>query len=266
VNLFLGLKRAEKVLDSSENLSAAQIRRALQREALAVLEEDRNVCQRLGEWGAGLLENGSSVITHCNAGGLATGGFGTALGIIEAAFRQGKIARVYACETRPLLQGSRLTAWELKEAGIPVTVLCDSAAAWLMRTRRIDAVMVGADRVVRNGDAANKIGTYALAILARRHGIPLYVAAPLSSFDFAISSGRDIPVESRSGDEVIRGFGSDTAPPGVDVFNPAFDVTPYALVSAFVTESGVISPPYKRSFTKLRNSVHRNSSILENNG
>jgi methylthioribose-1-phosphate isomerase len=266
VNLFLGLNRARKILESSEGMSADQIRRALEREALASFREDRDVCQRLGEYGAGLFAKNCSVITHCNAGGLATGGFGTALGVIETAFRQGKIAKVYSCETRPLLQGSRLTAWEMKQAKIPVTVLCDSAAGWLMRTGRIDAVVVGADRVARNGDTANKIGTYALAILARRHGIPLYIAAPLSSFDFSILSGRDIPVEYRSGDEVIRGFGSLTAPKGVDVFNPAFDVTPNALISAFITECGVVSKPYRQSFARLRQSVRQRSSNLEDNG
>jgi methylthioribose-1-phosphate isomerase len=203
------------------------------------------MCRRIGEHGAALIPNGARVLTHCNAGALATGGMGTALAAIYAAVEQGRRVEVYAGETRPLLQGSRLTAWELARAGIPVTVLVDGAAASLMARGAIDLCIVGADRIAANGDVANKIGTYAVAIAAKHHGIPFYVAAPTSTFDPATASGADIHIEQRSADEVRCGFGPLTAPADVDVYNPAFDVTPAELITAIVSDRGVHRPPFQ---------------------
>ena len=202
------------------------------------------MCRRIGEHGSSLIEQGSRILTHCNTGVLATAGIGTALAAIYAARSQGKRLEVYADETRPLLQGSRLTAWELERAGIPVTVLVDGAAAALMRSGRVDMCLVGADRIAANGDVANKIGTYSLAVAAYYHGIPFYVAAPWSTFDPATPSGGRITIEERSPDEVRRGFGAQTAPDEVRVFNPAFDVTPAELITAIVSDRGVHRPPY----------------------
>jgi methylthioribose-1-phosphate isomerase len=214
----------------------------LRAEATAILMEDRAMCERIGEHGAALIPDRARVLTHCNAGALATGGIGTALAPIYHAVRSGKRVVVYADETRPLLQGSRLTAWELSRAGIPVTVIADSAAASLMREGEIDLCIVGADRIAANGDVANKIGTYGLAVLARHHGIPFYVAAPSSTFDPATADGSMIVIEQRSRDEVVRPFGVEVAPDGVPVHNPAFDVTPAGLVSGIVTERGIWEP------------------------
>jgi len=213
-------------------------------EATRVLMEDRHMCQQIGEHGASLIQDGARILTHCNAGALATGGVGTALAAIYVAVQQGKSVEVYADETRPLLQGSRLTAWELRRAGIPVTVLVDGAAASLMRDREIDLVIVGADRIAANGDVANKIGTYPLAIAARHHNVPFYVAAPESTFDPATKSGDGILIEQRSADEVRFGFGSLTAPLDAAVYNPAFDVTPSDLITAIISDRGVHKPPY----------------------
>ena len=251
VNLFWTLERMKRVLELPEE-SVSNLADKLLQEALAVFEEDRDTCRRLGQNGVELLPDEAKVITHCNAGGLATADFGTALGVIYAASEAGKKIHVYADETRPLLQGSRLTAWELMEAGIEVTVMCDSATASLMDRERIDCVIVGADRVTANGDTANKIGTYPLAVLAQRHGIPLYVAAPVSTFDFSLESGKAIPIEQRAEAEVVRGFGMDTAPAGVRVYNPAFDVTPHELVSAFITEAGIHRPPFIESLSIIK--------------
>jgi methylthioribose-1-phosphate isomerase len=209
-------------------------------EATRILDEDRAMCRQIGEHGASLIPEGARVLTHCNTGALATGGIGTALAAIYTAAEQGKRVQVYADETRPLLQGARLTAWELGRAGIPVTVLVDSAAASLMAEGEVDLVIVGADRIATNGDAANKIGTYALAIAARHHGIPFYVAAPTSTFDAATKSGNEILIEQRHSDEV-RGR---SAPSDAAVYNPAFDVTPAALITAIVNEHGVHRAPY----------------------
>jgi methylthioribose-1-phosphate isomerase len=202
------------------------------------------MCRAIGEHGATLIPDGARILTHCNAGALATGGMGTALAAIYVAAEQGKRVEVYADETRPLLQGSRLTAWELKRAGIPVTVLIDSASASLMRDGAIDLCIVGADRIAANGDAANKIGTYPLAISARHHGVPFYVAAPTSTFDPSTKTGAEILIEQRNADEVRCGFGVLTAPADVDVYNPAFDVTPAKLISAIVSDRGVFRIPY----------------------
>ena len=209
-----------------------------------IREADRAVCRRIGEHGAGLLSDGDKVLTHCNAGSLATAGWGTALGVVYGAAQQGKRVRVFADETRPLLQGSRLTAWELIRNGIQVTVICDGAAAAVMRAEGISSVIVGADRVAANGDVANKIGTYGLAVLAREHRIPFYVAAPMSTVDFQLASGAGIPIEERSPEEVSGRPGGASTPPGAEVLNPAFDMTPHRLVDAIITEHGVARPPF----------------------
>ena len=240
VNLAWALDRMLSVARSAGGELAA----ALHAEATRILEEDRAMCRRLGELGADLIADGARVLTHCNAGALATGGIGTALAAIYVAAERGKRVSVYADETRPLLQGSRLTAWELERARIPVTVLVDGAAAALMRAGRIDACFVGADRIATNGDVANKVGTYALAIAARRHDVPFYVVAPSSTFDPGTERGEDIVIEERTPDEVRRGFGAATAPEEVEVFNPAFDVTPAELITAIVSDRGVHRPPY----------------------
>lgn len=252
INLFWALDRMERVVDKVEDEPVERIREKLLQEALTIMEEDRTICRRIGQNGAVLLPEEAAVLTHCNAGGLATSGYGTALGVIYAAVELGKKVKVYVDETRPLLQGSRLTAWELMESGVDVTVICDSVAGSLLKQGRVDCILVGADRVAENGDVANKIGTYTLAVLADKHDVPFYVAAPVSSFDFSLASGEEIPIEERSGEEVVEGFGMRTGPEGVDVYNPAFDVTPHGLVTAFVTERGVLFPPYEESMRTLR--------------
>ena len=241
VNLAWALDRMLSIARSADR---GALDRALHNEASRILDEDRAMCRRLGELGAGLIADGARVLTHCNTGALATGGIGTALAAIYVATEQGKRVSVYADETRPLLQGSRLTAWELDRAQIPVTVLVDGAAAALMRAGRIDACFVGADRIATNGDVANKVGTYGLAIIARRHNVPFYVVAPSSTFDPETCRGEDIVIEERTGDEVRRGFGAATAPDDVEVFNPAFDVTPAELITAIVSDRGIHRPPY----------------------
>jgi methylthioribose-1-phosphate isomerase len=242
VNLFWALERMKRSVSDARGGSVSEVRRTLLDEAHAIREEDRQMCRAIGRHGAALLENGSGVLTHCNAGGLATSDYGTALAVFFAAHESGKQLHVYADETRPLLQGARLTAWELVEHGIDVTLICDSMAAQVMREGRIQAVVVGADRIAANGDTANKIGTYGVALLAKAHGIPFYVAAPSSTFDLSIASGDQIPIEIRDSREITHGFGRQTAPEGVQVYNPAFDVTPAALIRAIICEKGVISP------------------------
>jgi len=205
-------------------------------------EEDREMCHAIGRHGAKLLENVDGVLTHCNAGGLATAEYGTALSVFFTAQDQGRRLHVYVDETRPLLQGSRLTAWELMQRGIEATLICDSMAAQVMREGRVQAVVTGADRIAANGDSANKIGTYSVAILARAHGIPFYIAAPSSTFDLTLANGDSIPIEERDSAEITHGFGRQTAPDGVQVYNPAFDVTPAEYITAIITEQGVIQP------------------------
>ena len=221
-------------------------------EAEAIQREDLESSMRLGEYGAQMLPDGACVFTHCNAGALATSGWGTALGVIRSAIAQGKHINVYAGETRPRLQGLRLTAWELLEDGIPVTVMTDGMAGWAMRKGKITYVLVGADRIAANGDTANKIGTYSVAVLAKVHQIPFYVAAPLSTVDFAITTGADIPIELRDTSEITHIEGAEVAPDGVNVWNPAFDVTPGEYVSAIITERGIAWPPYTESLEGLR--------------
>ena len=242
VNLFWALERMSKRA-TCEHREGRPIVAGLFEEAHAIFEEDRSICRRIGEVGAALLSDGATVLTHCNAGGLATADYGTALAQIYVAQDLGKRVAVYADETRPLLQGARLTAWELMQSGIDVTLITDNMAARVMFEGKIDAVFVGADRIALNGDTANKIGTYGVAVLAREHGIPFYVCAPLSTFDPAIASGEQIPIEERGSEEVTRGFGAATAPEGVKVYNPAFDVTPARFVTAIVTEVGLIESP-----------------------
>jgi methylthioribose-1-phosphate isomerase len=251
MNLFWALDRMEKVLDAHPETTVPKIREELIHEALKILEEDDAICHQIGKNGQSLIPDSANILTHCNTGGLATSGYGTALGIVFAAYEAWKKIHVYVDETRPLLQGARLTAWELRESGIDVTVLCDSAAATLMQKGMIDCVLVGADRIAANGDAANKIGTYNLAVLAKAHGVPFYIAAPISTFDLSIPSGDQIPIELRNGVEIAEGFGVRTVPKGVAIYNPAFDVTPQRLISAIVTEKGILKPPLKQSIREV---------------
>lgn len=247
VNLSWALKRMEKVAVSARDRDINTIKRLLLAEARRILAEDIKICRRIGKLGVKLIRPGSNVLTHCNAGGLATGGYGTALGVIKSAWAQGRKFGVYVDETRPVLQGARLTAWELMQAGIRCTLICDNMAAGLMRRGKIDTVIVGADRITAYGDTANKIGTYSIACLARMHRIPFYVAAPRSTFDLEILHGGDIPIEERDPEEVTGKGSARTAPAGVKVYNPAFDVTPGNLVTAFITEKGIIRPPYRKN-------------------
>jgi methylthioribose-1-phosphate isomerase len=250
VNLFWALGRMRRVLEQRRTGSVEEIRRCLLEEALKIQEEDKAICRKMGFNGAELIEDGMTVLTHCHAGGLATADFGTALGVIYAAKQQGKKVRVFADETRPLLQGARLTAWELMQNGIEVTLISDSMAAWVMSRGTIDCVLVGADRVARNGDVANKIGTYGVAISARAHGIPFYVAAPFSTIDRNLPGGEDIPIEERSPEEITSLAGRRIAPESVHVYNPAFDVTPHTYVTAIVSEMGIARAPYAEAFDR----------------
>jgi methylthioribose-1-phosphate isomerase len=222
--------------------SPRELASALLAEARAIHDEDRAMCHAIGRYGAELLEDGMGVLTHCNAGGLATSEYGTALSVFFTAQDQGKRLHIYADETRPLLQGARLTAWELSRRDVRTTLICDSMAAQVMREGRVQAVVTGADRIAANGDTANKIGTYSVALLAAAHHVPFYVAAPTNTFDLTVQSGAEIPIEERGAEEITHGFGRQTAPAGVDVYNPAFDVTPARYIKAIITERGVIAP------------------------
>ena len=244
VNLFWALKRMRGVVSRSEGLSADALHARLLAEAHAIFEEDRVAGRKLGEHGLSLFRNGMTVLTHCHTGGVATSGYGTALAPLLLAEEHGLSLSAYVDETRPLLQGSRITAWELARAGVPATLITDSTAAHVMQQGRVDAVIVGADRIAANGDVANKIGTYGLAVLAEAHGIPFYVSAPTSTIDLDTPNGAAITIEERDPKEVTHGFGRQTAPAAVRVYNPAFDVTPAHLVSAIITEHGVVQPPY----------------------
>lgn len=243
VNLFWALDRMERHFKAlAEPFTSAKASRALLTEALAIEAEDRGMCRAIGKAGAALIGEGQGVLTHCNAGGLATSDYGTALAVMFAAAEDGRRFQVFADETRPLLQGARLTAWELAQRGIDVTLICDNMAAQVMKEGKVQLVVVGADRIAANGDTANKIGTYGVALLAHAHGIPFYVAAPSSTFDLSIDDGSKIPIEQRDGREVTHGFGRQTAPEGIKVYNPAFDVTPVKYITGIVTERGVIRP------------------------
>lgn len=244
VNLFWALDRMvarANELTAAGN-SPAEALAGLLDEAKAIHEEDRAMCRAIGRFGAELIPDGAGALTHCNAGGLATAEYGTALSVFFTCQDQGKRIHVFVDETRPLLQGARLTAWELVQRQIPATLICDSMAAQVMKERRVQAVVTGADRIAANGDSANKIGTYGLAVLARQHGIPFYIAAPSNTFDLSLPDGSGIPIEERRSDEITDGFGRRTAPEGVNVYNPAFDVTPAELIDALITEKGVIRP------------------------
>jgi methylthioribose-1-phosphate isomerase len=251
VNLFAVLERMQSRLTMLSGRVDADVMIALEHEAQAIQEEDIRACRRIGELGAALLPAGISVLTHCNAGALATAGDGTALSVVTTAHRQGKIRSVFVDETRPLLQGARLTSWELVKAGIDVVLITDSTAASVMREDRVQAVIVGADRIARNGDCANKIGTYPLAVLAQRHHIPFYVAAPVTTLDPQTSTGREIPIEERDPSEVTCFAGVRVAPAGVRVYAPAFDVTPSDLITAIITDRGVLRPPFGDAITDV---------------
>ena len=257
VNLFWALDRMKRVAhEAARSLRDETLLARMEEEAVAICEEDRRLCRAIGRHGAPLITEGAGVLTHCNAGGLATADYGTALAVMFRAQEEGRRFRVYADETRPLLQGARLTAWELMQAGIDVTLICDNMAGQVMREGKIDLVVVGADRIAANGDTANKIGTYSVALLARSHGIPFYVAAPYSTFDLTLETGDSIPIEQRDPAEITCGFGAPTAPEGVKVYNPAFDVTPAELIAGIITERGILRPPFAESVAALRDAPH----------
>ncbi len=251
VNLRWAVERIQRRVEKEKGRPVRDIVAAVLAEARHMIEEDNEVCLSIGRHGMELLQDGCRVLTHCNAGGLATARYGTALAPVYAAVQAGKRVAVYADETRPLLQGARLTAYELQRAGVPVTLICDNMAATVMAQKKVDLVIVGGDRVAANGDFANKIGTYGVAILAKEHGIPFYCAVPRSTIDLRLMNGDQIPIEERPGEEVTCGMGRQTAPNGVQVFNPAFDVTPHSYVTAFITEKGVINPPFQQSLALL---------------
>lgn len=247
VNLFNMLDEMQQVVAQNPGASVADIRKMLKHKALMIYEQDRMVCRQMGDFGADLIKDGDQLMTICNAGALATVDYGTALGVMYSAKKQGKKFKVYACETRPLLQGARLTAWELTREKIDATLICDNMAATVMRQGKVNLIFTGADRIAANGDTANKIGTYSLAVLANYHKIPFYIVAPRSTFDLNIKSGLEIPIEERHADEVRSLYGRPTAPRNVKVYNPAFDVTAHHLITGIVTEFGIIYPPFGKN-------------------
>ena len=251
-NLFWALERMQRVFDAHKHLSHPDLAQRLIQEAAAIDREDVETNKKIGFWGRELIRDGQAVLTHCNAGALATAGYGTALGVVRAAYEQGKKIRVYADETRPLLQGARLTCWELEREGIPVTLITDNTAGYLMKKDRISTVITGADRIARNGDTANKIGTYSVAVLAREHGLPFYVAAPMNTIDFSLRDGDAIPIEERDPEEVKKLAGRYITVPDVEVENPAFDVTPAGYVTAIITENGIAKPPLEENLAVLK--------------
>jgi methylthioribose-1-phosphate isomerase len=255
VNLAWAVDRMGRVLEKSLALDSVRLYQRMRDEAIAICREDIAANRLLGRHGAALLDSPASVLTHCNAGALATAGYGTALGVIRAAREAGKEVRVFADETRPFLQGSRLTAWELRKDRVPVTIIADNMAASLLRAGEVNCVIVGTDRTAANGDVANKIGTYPLAVMAQRHHVPFYVAAPLSSIDLTCASGDEIPIEQRPPQELTEFGGKPIAPKGVEVFNPAFDVTPAELVTAIITERGIAYPPFRETLSALKRST-----------
>jgi methylthioribose-1-phosphate isomerase len=241
----------KKSFDDALSGSPDQIKRVLVEEAIRVCEEDIAINEKIGINGRSLIQDGDNILTHCNAGALATAGYGTALGVVRAAWGEGKKFHVFVDETRPVLQGARLTAWELEKEKIPATLIADNMAGFLMKQKKINKVIVGADRIATNGDVANKIGTYSLAVLAKEHDIPFYVAAPLSTIDMSVRNGDEIPIEERNAEEITTIRGIRVAPQGVHVYNPAFDVTPNRYITAIVTEAGVIHPPYQERIEKV---------------
>jgi methylthioribose-1-phosphate isomerase len=255
VNLFWAIERMKSRFEELIPEGSARLVEGLEQEAVEILNEDIAINRRMGKHGAELVPDGARILTHCNAGALATAGYGTALGVVRAAVESGKKVEVYADETRPFLQGARLTTWELAKDGIPVTLITDNMAGHLMAKKKIDLVVVGSDRIAANGDVANKIGTYSVAVLAREHGIPFYVVAPTSTFDLSIPSGDQIPIEQRDPKEVTHFQGVQIAPDGIGVENPAFDVTPNRFVTAIVCENGVARSPFTEVLRKLTNKV-----------
>jgi methylthioribose-1-phosphate isomerase len=251
VNLFWAVDRMKRFVDHVHAVGVEKVKTELIKEALRIYEEDIEVNQKIGGFGKRVIKNGDGILTHCNAGALATAGYGTALGVIYAAWDEGKKFHIFVDETRPLLQGCRLTAWELIQEKIPTTVITDHMAGVLMMKGKINLVLVGADRIARNGDTANKIGTYSLAVLSKWHGIPFYVAAPTSTIDLKLNSGLDIPIEERDRREVTHFQGRPITPKGVEAFNPAFDVTPHSLIHAIITEKGMIRKPFHKNLKKI---------------
>ena len=250
-NLFWAIERMKKSFDELISSSPDQIRRALVEEAIRICEEDVAINERIGIKGRSLIQDGDNILTHCNAGALATAGCGTALGVVRAAWEEGKKFHVFVDETRPVLQGARLTAWELTKEKIPATLIADNMAGFLMKQGKINKVIVGADRIAANGDVANKIGTYSLAVLAKEHNIPFYVAAPLSTIDLTVQNGDEIPIEERNAEEITTIRGIRVAPQGIHVYNPAFDITPNRYITAIITEAGVVSRPYQEGIGKI---------------
>jgi methylthioribose-1-phosphate isomerase len=251
VNLFNALNQMRGLILKNKGLPVAILKAVIESEANAIFEEDKAVCRAMGAYGAKLIRNGGTYMTVCNAGALATADYGTALGVFYAAKEAGKAFKVFSLETRPLLQGARLTAWELQKNRIDVTLICDNMAASVMKNRKIDAIFAGADRIASNGDAANKIGTYMLAVLAKHHGVPFYIVAPKTTFDMKIKSGAGIPIEERSSAEITHFGARPTAPKGMKVFNPAFDVTPAELMTGIITEYGIINKPRDTNIRKI---------------
>jgi methylthioribose-1-phosphate isomerase len=251
VNLAWAINRMKRVARDSKNLPIPELKVRLKEEALTILTEDISINEAMGQHGQTLVEKGNVILTHCNAGALATAGYGTALGVVRASFNAGKNIRVLANETRPFLQGARLTVWELKEDNIPVKLITDSMCGFFMKKREIDLVVVGADRIAGNGDVANKIGTYMVAVLAKENKIPFYVAAPVSTLDLSLASGDQIPIEERSAEEVVTINKKRIAPEGIDVAHPAFDITPNELVTAIITEEGIARPPFTESLKAM---------------
>ena len=251
VNLAWGIERMKRVAQENKSLSIVDLKEKLKQEALTICVEDIAANQAMGGFGQTLIQNEAQIMTHCNAGALATAGYGTALGVIRAAQEAGKNIHVLANETRPFLQGARLTAWELKEDNIPVTLLTDNMCGHFMKNKKVDVVVVGADRIAANGDVANKIGTYTVAVLAREHGIPFYVAAPISTLDLTLETGELIPIEERSSEEVVNINKKRITPEGISAAHPAFDVTPNHFVTAIITDKGIAHPPFKESLKHL---------------
>ncbi len=251
VNLFWAIEEMRRCAEAHRHLPIPQLKEVLKNRALQIRDEDIQINRILGKYGAQLIKSGDTILTHCNAGALATAGYGTALGVIRAAYEEGKQIHVFVDETRPFLQGSRLTAWELAKENIPLTLITDNMAGYFMRKGKINLIIVGADRIAANGDVANKIGTYSLAVLAKEHGIPFYVAAPISTLDLSIRSGDQIPIEERNPQEVTQIAGKQIAPEAIQVANPAFDVTPHEYITAIITEKGIAWPPYEESLAKL---------------
>lgn len=251
INLFWALERMRKTYEKNKDLPLAELQKKLVNEALAIEREDVETNRMIGRWGKGLIKDGDSILTHCNPGELATAGYGTALGVLRAAFEEGKKIKVYVDETRPFFQGARLTSWELSRLRIPHVLIADNMAGWLMQKGEIDLAITGADRIARNGDAANKIGTYSIAVLAKENGLAFYIAAPLKTVDFSLADGSQIPIEERPPQEIREIDGRLITLPHVEVRNPAFDVTPARYISAIITERGIIHPPYDKNLAAL---------------